>query len=490
MVQNLVCHVYLHNSTLVARIGSTVIPCVCETCFQTIALRLGEVVRVVLTNNSARFFMAKRVENKSPSVTYLLLVHSLVTNEQPIFLLPCSFPSLLSRNNTLFTHHILSRKSFLSEKNYEQIITSIRSIPSLKDRATIQFTILHRHLSCHIITLPVMHNRVTILQQVYEVSIDGKVFNVYRTEIVIPPVRALYSVILQEEGKLLPGATYCVENAGIEGESYVIDDKSLLHVVHPPMIPDHITPLSVSQTIRLSGGDSVWMFGILVDCMFTRLNGMCLIRVQDCHNQEIIQFWCGDYVERFQLGQMLVFVDLQKSNDEVVYTQDSSIFSIDEIPSYCVDSIEPAALEFYSYTWQSVDVISISVVDAYPICPFCENVISTDLHSCYSDVNPIILLSIHFIGVINNCQFVGKVSGEDAVRWLDLPEQRMKEITTCVHREGFWKHTNSIIIEPSRLRKLLGYMKMLCKKTSATSIVAMNVIPENPQIILEQLLRE
>lgn len=427
-------------------------------------------------------------------MSYYIKLSSLIGDDKAPHLLSCSFRSFCDSVDKSLYQTVLSGKQFLSEQIYDSMMQSATSNVPNQQRVTVQFIILHRNsVSYSFYTR--LNNSVHqfyVMNQEYDAECLGEPIKVYRCEIDQPPIVLYYPSILQNENKLLPGATYCVENALREGTNIVIDAQSTIRCVCAPVIPPSISCLSVSEALRYTEGKPIWMIGKLIDYSFVGAKEKCLILIQDCRSGEVIEFWSGDFIQLFPIGQLLVFADINVNNRMNVYTENSSVFQCSQpYPFFRNEILSPLALSCDNFSWQVVDVISISSIKVQLVCACCQQICSNGC-TCHAERSNFQLLClIQFVCVLNGKDVKGLLRGDAGFRWLNLSNEIRNDIRKHIEMYNMWNSDMSNVYDHSYTRRLLGRVKVLARKSIFLEFLnAIDVEPVDLQVVLESKLRK
>ena len=455
------------------QIGAQPILCICESCLLSLPLRQGESICLLLTNENARVFLCKEIFKGNVNINYLIKLASIRGGDKTPLLLSCSFRSFCESVDISLDQAVLSGKQLMSKQVYDLMMQNTKSNALNQQRVTIQFTVLHRNnvsypfYSYHTNFV----HRFYVMNQEYDAECFGEPIKVVRCEIDESSIILNNPSILQNENKFLLGATYCVENALREGKSIVIDSQSTIRFVCDPVIPPSISCLSVSEALRYTEGKPIWMIGKLIDYYSSvRMKERCLVLIQDCWSREVIELWSGDFIQLFSIGQILVFADINVNNKKNVYTENMSC-------------------DYYS--WQMVDVTSISSIKVQLICSCCQQFFSSTCLSHSERSNCQQLCLIHFVCVLNGRFVKGVLRGDAGFRWLNLSCEIRSEILEHIKLYTMWSSDMSTVYDHSFTRRLLGRVKMLSRKLLYNDfLTAIDVEPVDLQVVLENKLRQ
>ena len=449
---------------------------------------------MVLTNENAQVFLCKEISKGIVSTSYLVKVSSIAVTDKSSTLLTCSFRSFCDAVDKTLYDAILSGKHLLSKQTYDLMMQSFSSISLDKQRITVQFMIVHRKLITYSLYFvgKFSENWCYVLNQEYEAEYLGEKIMVYRCEVVQSPSIINYPSILQDENKLLPGATYQVENALKEGNEIVIDSQSTISFVHAPTIPPKVHCLSVSEALRSAEDKPIWMIGRLMDYSFVRAKEKCLTLIQDCSSKEVIEFWSGGFIQRFTIGQTLVFADISLNNKEKVYSQNSFVFCYTHpYPFHHYETLSPLAFSYDYYSWQVIDVVYVQSVKVQLVCPCCQQQDLTNC-SCSSERTSCKQIClINFDCVLNGKILSGVLRGDAGFRWMNLPEEVHKEILKHIQLRNKWFSEMSSVFSHSTTRKMLGRVKMLARRPLFRDFIfAIDIESVDLQVILENKLSQ
>ena len=476
------------------QIGSKSFFCICESCFQSLSLRQGQTIQLILSNKNAQVFLCKEIYKGNINISYVIKLSSLIGDDKTLHLLSCSFRSFCDSVDKSLYLTVLSGKQFLSEQIYDSMMQNTISNSPNQQRVTIRFMVLHRNSVSY--SFYTYHNnsihRFYVMNQEYDAKCLEGPIKVYRCEIDQSSIVLYYPSILQNDNKLLPGATYCVENALREGANIVIDSQSTIRCVRAPVIPPSISCLSVSEALRYTEGKPIWMIGKLIDYSFVRTKEKCLILVQDCWSGEVIEFWSGDFIQLFSIGQLLVFADINVNNRMNVYTENSSVFQCPQpYPVFHSEILSPLALSCDNFSWQVVDVISISSIKVQLVCSCCQQIYSCDC-SCHAErSNCQLLCLVQFVCVLNGKVVKGLLRGDAGFRWLNLSNEIGNDILKHIEVHNMWNSDMSSVYDHSYTRRLLGRVKVLARKSIFFEFLnAIDVKPVDLQVVLEDKLRK
>ena len=481
------------------QIGAQPILCICESCLLSLPLRQGESICLLLTNENARVFLCKEIFKGNVNINYLIKLASIRGGDKTPLLLSCSFRSFCESVDISLDQAVLSGKQLMSKQVYDLMMQNTKSNALNQQRVTIQFTVLHRNnvsypfYSYHTNFV----HRFYVMNQEYDAECFGEPIKVVRCEIDESSIILNNPSILQNENKFLLGATYCVENALREGKSIVIDSQSTIRFVCDPVIPPSISCLSVSEALRYTEGKPIWMIGKLIDYYSSvRMKERCLVLIQDCWSREVIELWSGDFIQLFSIGQILVFADINVNNKKNVYTENSSVFQYSHpypypYPFFQNDILSPLALSCDYYSWQMVDVTSISSIKVQLICSCCQQFFSSTCLSHSERSNCQQLCLIHFVCVLNGRFVKGVLRGDAGFRWLNLSCEIRSEILEHIKLYTMWSSDMSTVYDHSFTRRLLGRVKMLSRKLLYNDfLTAIDVEPVDLQVVLENKLRQ
>ena len=485
------CKVFFLGNNLMCQIGTTVVRCICETCFQSLSLRHGKSIQLVLSNENAQIFLCREISQGIISFSNLVKLSSIVAVDKPPFLLSCSFQSFCNAVDESFHDAISSGKSTFSKQVYDSMVNNMESITSEKQRVSVEFIVLHRNLSSFILSFAEMEgsNRFYVLNQKYDAESCGEQISVCRCEIHNSPVIMHYPSILQDENKLLPGATYRVENALKEGHEFVIDSRSTIIYLYAPVIPPKITCFSVSGALRLMENKPIWMIGKLIDYSFVGNKEKCLVLIQDGWTKEVIEFWSAEYIQRFSIGQILVFADINVKNKISVYTNNSFVFCSHSCPMNRYERFCPLPLSCDYYSWQVIDVVAVSSIEVQLVCPYCQRLYFNSCSCNPERLNCKQLCLIHFVCVLDRRVYKGVLRGDAGFRWLNFSEEIRNEILDHIHLQSMWNSDVSTVFDYSYTRKLLGRVKMLTRKLiSSDYLFSIDIEPVDLQVLLENTL--